>query len=154
VQSLVGFFVGKGSISSARRVARVANVWSIGTGIILGIVMWFGRDLVIQVLVPASSVAIFLSAWLISSLSQPINSIAFLTDGTHWGTGDFRYLRNAMLIASGIGIVGLWLLESWGNPTLSWVWWIIAIWSTLRAFFGWIRIWPGVGQSIFKEIKN
>ncbi len=154
VQSLVGFFIGKDSISLAKRVVRVANGWSIGTGIVLGILMWAGRDLVIKILVPASSVTVFLSAWLISSLSQPINSIAFLTDGTHWGTGDFRYLRNAMLIASGIGIIGLWVLETWGNPTLLWVWVIIAIWNVFRALLGWIRIWPGIGQSIFKEIQN
>lgn len=154
VQSLVGFFIGKGSISSAKRVIRVANGWSIGTGIVLGILMWFGRDIVIQLLVPASSVTVFLSAWLISSLSQPINSIAFLTDGTHWGTGDFRYLRNAMLISSGIGIIGLWTLENWGNPTLFRVWGIIAIWNTFRAVFGWIRIWPGIGNSPLKTDRS
>ncbi len=33
-------------------------------------------------------------------LFQPINAFAFATDGIHWGTGDFRYLRNAMLGAS------------------------------------------------------
>jgi MATE family multidrug resistance protein len=154
VQSLVGFFIGKDSISLVKRVVRVANGWSIGTGIVLGILMWAGRDLVIRILVPASSVTVFLSAWLISALSQPINSIAFLTDGTHWGTGDFRYLRNTMLIASGIGILGLWLLENWGKPTLLWIWGMIAVWNAFRALFGWIRIWPGIGQSIFKEIQN
>ncbi len=154
VQSLVGFFIGKDSISLAKRVVRVANGWSIGTGIVLGILMWAGRDQVIRILVPASSVTVFLSAWLISALSQPINSIAFLTDGTHWGTGDFRYLRNTMLIASGIGILGLWLLENWGKPTLLWIWGLIAVWNAFRALFGWIRIWPGIGQSIFKEIQN
>ena len=154
VQSLVGYFIGKGSTAFAKQVVRVANGWSIGTGIALGIFMWFGRNLVIEVLVPASSVTVFVSAWLISSLSQPINSIAFLTDGTHWGTGDFRYLRNAMLIASGIGITGLWLLESWGTPTLFWVWVIIAVWNSLRALFGWIRIWPGVGNSPLKQSQT
>ncbi len=154
VQSLVGFFIGKDSISLVKRVVRVANGWSIGTGIVLGLLMWTGRDLVIRILVPASSVTVFLSAWLISALSQPINSIAFLTDGTHWGTGDFRYLRNTMLIASGIGMFGLWLLENWGKPTLLWVWGMIAVWNAFRALFGWIRIWPGIGQSIFKEIQN
>ena len=151
VQSLVGFFIGKGSITSAKQVIRVANSWSIGTGIVLGLLMWVGREVVIQIFsVPAASVTIFLSAWAISSLSQPINSIAFLTDGVHWGTGDFRYLRNAMLITSAIGIFGMWLLERGGNPTLYWVWGIITIWNCLRALFGWIRIWPGIGKSIFR----
>jgi MATE family multidrug resistance protein len=150
VQSLVGFFIGKGSISWAKRVVRVANSWSIGTGIVLGALMWLGREFVIHVMVPASSVAVFLTAWLVSSLSQPINSIAFLTDGALWGTGDFPYLRNAMIAASLLGIFGLWLLESGGKPTLLWVWGIIAIWNALRGFFGWIRIWPGIGKSPFR----
>lgn len=154
VQSLVGYFIGKGSTVIAKQVVRVANGWSIGTGIALGGMMWLGRNLVIGILVPASSVSVFVSAWLISSISQPINSIAFLTDGTHWGTGDFRYLRNAMLIASGIGIAGLWLLESWGRPTLFWVWVIIAVWNSFRALFGWIRIWPGVGNSPFNQAQT
>jgi len=55
-----------------------------------------------------------------------------------------------MLISSGIGIIGLWALENWGNPTLFWVWGIIAFWNTLRAVFGWIRIWPGIGDSPLK----
>jgi MATE family multidrug resistance protein len=150
VQSLVGFFIGKGSISWAKKVVRVANSWSLSTGIVLGVLMWVGRDFVIHFLVPASSVAVFISAWAMSSLSQPINSIAFLTDGALWGTGDFPYLRNAMIAASVIGIIGLWLLESGGKPTLYWVWGIIAAWNGLRGLFGWIRIWPGVGKSPFR----
>ncbi len=150
VQSLVGYFVGKSSLLLAKRVVKVANSWSIGTGVVLGIIMWVGRDIVIQILVPVSSVTVFLSAWMISALSQPINSIAFLTDGAHWGTGDFRYLRNAMLLASVFGIIGLWILENWCLPTLFWVWLIITLWNALRAIFGWIRIWPGVGNSPFK----
>jgi MATE family multidrug resistance protein len=150
VQSLVGFFIGKGSISWAKRVVRVANSWSIGTGIVLGALMWVGREAVIQILVPTTSVTVFLSAWAISSLSQPINSIAFLTDGALWGTGDFPYLRNAMIAASVLGIFGLRLLESGGKPSLYWVWGIIAFWNALRGFFGWIRIWPGVGKSPFR----
>jgi len=150
VQSLVGFFIGKGSISWAKRVIRVATSWSIGTGIFLGLLMWIGREIVIQLLVPAASITVFLSAWLISSLSQPINSISFLTDGALWGIGDFRYLRNAMLIASGIGIICMWLLENGSNPKLVWVWGLITIWNGLRALFGWIRIWPGIGKSVFR----
>ena len=151
VQSLVGYFIGEGSIYWAKRVIRLANNWSIGTGIFLGLLMWLGRGIVIQLLVPAASVKVFIAAWGISSLSQPINSIAFLTDGALWGIGDFGYLRNAMLIASGTGIASMWFLENVGNPTLVWVWGIIAIWNTLRAFFGWIRIWPGVGNSPFRQ---
>ena len=153
VQSLVGYFIGQNSISLVKQVVRVANIWSIGTGFLLGGLMWWGRGTVIQFLVPASAISIFLPAWAVSSISQPLNSLAFLTDGVHWGTGDYRYLRNAMIIASTIGIGGLWLVESKGNGSLIWVWVMIGAWITLRAAFGFLRIWPGIGKSVFRSSK-
>ncbi len=156
VQSLVGYFIGQNSILWAKQVVRVAMGWNLGTGFLLGGLMWWGRGSVIQFLVPTASISIFLTAWAVSSVSQPLNSLAFLTDGVHWGTGDYRYLRNAMIIASAIGIGGLWLVESKGNGSLSWVWVMIGVWITLRAAFGLLRIWPGIGKSVFqgKNIKN
>jgi MATE family multidrug resistance protein len=150
-QSLVGYFVGQRSISSARQVARVGLIWSVGTGITLGGLMWAGRDILAAVLVPPAALSLFLPAWGISALSQPINSLAFLTDGIHWGTGDYRYLRNAMLIASLSGMIGIWIMEQGHNSSLTLVWGIIAGWNLLRGTFGVVRIWPGIGQGIFKK---
>ena len=154
VQSLVGFFIGLDSLAHVKRVVRVGLWWSLGTGVLLAVLMWVGRNLVIELLVPFTAVGVFLSAWGISSLSQPINSLAFLTDGVHWGTGDFRYLRNAMLLASLVGIISIWILEQSGNISLVWVWILIGGWNIVRGLFGILRIWPGIGQSIFKEIQN
>ena len=151
VQSLVGYFIGQGNVLLARYVTRTALSWSVGSGIVLGGLMWLGRFWVVKFMVPDDSMGIFLAAWLISAISQPINSISFLTDGVHWGTGDFRYLRNAMVIASGIGIIGLWLLENSANTTLAWIWIMIGVWNFIRGLFGVLRIWPGVGGSIFRK---
>ncbi|MCK4801517.1 MAG: MATE family efflux transporter [Anaerolineales bacterium] len=153
VQSLVGYFIGQDSIARAKGVVRVALSWSLGTGFVLGGLMWWGGDLVINFLVPAASVGVFLPAWGVSAISQPINSLAFLTDGVHWGTGDFQYLSNAMLFSSAIGISGLWLLETGGYGSLFWVWVLIGIWISFRALFGMIRIWPGIGKSVFQSIN-
>lgn len=151
VQSLVGYFIGQGSVSKARSVVRVVMGWSLGTGIALGLLMIMGQDLVIRYLVPASAAAVFLPAWLVSALSQPLNSIAFLTDGVHLGTGDYRFLRNAVLTSSLAGTLGMWLLERSGSGTLSWIWITITIWIILRGTLGILRIWPGIGQSVFKR---
>jgi MATE family multidrug resistance protein len=147
VQSLVGYFVGQKSSESALKVSRIGLMWSLGTGVLLGGLMWVGREWVVQVMVPDASLQLFLGAWLISSLSQPINAVSFLTDGVHWGTGDFAYLRNAMIIASGAGIAGLWLLERTGYSTMIWIWILISAWNFLRGLFGFLRIWPGIGKS-------
>jgi MATE family multidrug resistance protein len=151
VQSLVGFFIGKGSVPNAKYVVRISLAWSLGTGIVLSGLMAAGQGLVIRYLVPVSAAAIFIPAWWVSTLSQPLNAVAFLTDGVHMGTGDFPFLRNAILIASSIGILGLWVLEMNGNGTLSAIWLLTAIWILFRGGLGLLRIWPGIGISIFRE---
>jgi MATE family multidrug resistance protein len=151
VQSLVGYFIGQDSISGAKKVTRIALAWSTGSGILIGILMWLGRNLVIDWMVPEASRLLFMPSWGILALSQPFNSLAFLTDGVHWGTGDYRYLRNTMLISSLIGIVGAWILERGRETTLIMIWLLISGWILLRGFFGLIRIWPGIGRSIFLE---
>jgi MATE family multidrug resistance protein len=151
VQSLVGYFVGRDSMKHVKQVVRVSLAWSTGTGIIIGILMWVGRNQVIDWLVPGASIAIFLPSWGISAISQPFNSLAFLTDGVHWGTGDFRFLRNAMVLSSLAGILGVWLLEKNAVDALIWIWILIGIWILLRGAFGLVRIWPGAGDSPFNS---
>jgi MATE family multidrug resistance protein len=152
VQSLVGYFIGQDSLSDAKHVVRVALIWSTGTGIILGALMWAGRNLVIDWLVPAASATVFLASWGVSAISQPINSLAFLTDGVHWGTGDYRYLRNTMFISSAAAILATWYLEQSEAGSLVWVWVLIGIWIFLRSGFGIVRIWPAIGNSPFKSL--
>ena len=112
--------------------------------------MWLGRFLVIDLLVPPPAVMLFLPSWAVSAASQPLNSLAFLTDGVHWGTGDYRYLRNAMLIASGLGLIGAWILEREQIGGLILVWLLIGVWIALRGLFGLLRIFPGIGNSPFR----
>ena len=152
VQSLVGYFVGQDSVDWAKQVVRVGMAWSLGTGIALGALMWWGRQPLIDLMVPIASINVFLPAWAISALSQPFNSLAFLTDGAHWGTGDYKFLRNAMLAATLIGVAGIWLVVEQGKlQTLYWVWIVTAVWVLVRAGFGVLRVWPGIGNSIFRS---
>ncbi len=150
VQSLVGYFVGRDSMAWAKKVVWIGAKWSLGTGIILGILMWFGRGLVIDILVPTSAVGLFVPAWAVSSLSQPINSIAFLSDGAHWGTGDYRFLRNAMIAATLVGVIGISLVDLNSSNALLWIWIVAAFWAATRAVFGWLRVYPGIGKSPFR----
>lgn len=151
VQSLVGYFVGRDSMKWVKHVVRVGMNWSIWTGIGLGALMWWGRDTVIAFLVPETAVRVFLPAWAVSAISQPISSLAFLTDGVHWGTGDYRFLRNAMVLASLSGFVGVSLVDLNGSHALFWIWIAIGVLVTVRALFGVLRIWPGIGNSVFRE---
>ena len=134
-----------------KRVVRVGAGWSLVTGGILGVLMWLGRGLVVAFLIPETAVAIFLPAWAVSALSQPASSLAFLTDGVHWGTGDYRFLRNAMIVAALAGLGGIYLLGVFKLDALYWIWIVVGVWVSVRALFGVLRIWPGIGNSVFRE---
>lgn len=153
VQSLVGYFVGRNAMDWVKRVVRVGASWSLWTGGALGVLMWLGRGIVADFLVPATAVGVFLPAWSASAISQPISSLAFLTDGVHWGTGDYRFLRNAMIVASVVGVGGVWLVDFTGASSLIWVWIVVGVWVTVRAAFGVLRIWPGIGNSVFRDLS-
>ena len=153
VQSLVGYFIGRSEMDWVKRVVRVGTSWSLWTGFALGALMWLGRGTVVSFLIPETAVRIFLPAWAVSAISQPVSSLAFLTDGVHWGTGDYRYLRNAMILAAIVGFGGILLLDLAKNQSLYWVWIVVGVWVSTRALFGVLRIWPGIGNSVFREKK-
>jgi MATE family multidrug resistance protein len=106
-----------------------------------------GENWVIQLLVPETAVTVFVAAWLVSAVAQPVNSLAFATDGIHWGTGDYGYLRNAMILATAAGAVGLAILDLTAIDALSRVWWVTSLWIFVRGLLGMLRIWPGIGRS-------
>jgi MATE family multidrug resistance protein len=146
-QSLVGYFFGSKDVLAARRVARYSAWWSLGTGIALAAFMLLVTPGVISLLVPAAAVSVFMPAWVISSLTQPINALAFITDGIHWGTSDYRFLRNAMFAATGSGVIALLLVDTTQPDALTWVWLATSLWICVRAVFGVFRVWPGMASS-------
>jgi MATE family multidrug resistance protein len=150
-QSLIGYFLGPGRLEQARRVARLVCVWSLATGIFLSAGMLLGQSWIMRLLLPPSATKIFFSAWLVAVISQPINALAFATDGIHWGTGDFRFLRNVMIAATTFGAAAIYLLDETASGALTWIWLITALWITLRAALGMVRIWPGIGHTPLKE---
>jgi len=146
-QSLVSYFLGASRVSLARRVAGVACVWGLGTGALLTLAMLLAEAGVALLLVPAEARGVFASAWLPAALAQPLNALSFVTDGIHWGTGDYRYLRNAMLMATGLGLLGLFSLPAGGPHALTAVWAVTGGWIAVRCAFGIARVWPGIGRS-------
>jgi MATE family multidrug resistance protein len=145
-QSLVAGFLGSGRVDLARRVARVAITWGVATGALLTLGMAASQATVAAALVPAGALALFPTAWWLLALAQPLNAISFVTDGIHWGTGDYAYLRNAMFLATAAGLSGIALVPDTQNG-LAWVWLVTAVWISVRATFGVLRIWPGIGRA-------
>lgn len=152
-QSLVGFFLGARDKFQAKRVAKSVCIWSIGTGVGMCAAMLAGESFVTWLLVPPAAISVFGPAWLIVALSQPIGSLSFATDGIHWGTGDFRYLRNVMIIASVVSGAIVYCLEFAGTDhLLVGVWLATMLWTFIRAGFGIVRVWPGIGKAPLKNV--
>ncbi|MEM9953000.1 MAG: MATE family efflux transporter [Chloroflexota bacterium] len=146
-QSLVGYFLGSENIPTARRVSLYSSVWSVGTGVVLAGAMLLSTDLVIQAFVPEGAIAVFMPAWIIASISQPLSAIAFVTDGIHWGTGDYRYMRNGMVISTVIAGGMLLAININADNAFTLVWLATVLWIFVRSIFGVIRIYPGIGDA-------
>ncbi len=146
-QSLVGFFVGSTRIAGTRRVAVVCGFWAVVLGVSVSMFMWIGQDWLAQLLVPPAAWGLFFPAWFVSLLIQPVNALAFVTDGIHWGTGDFRFLRNVVILAFIVGAAGLMLIDVSSPHALTWIWVVTNMWITVRATFGVLRIQPGIGAA-------
>jgi len=140
-QSLVGYFMGGRDVVQARRAGTISIGWSLVTGVLLGGVMWLLTDVIIGLMVPPEAVALFVPAWVISALAQPVNALAFSTDGVHMGTSDYAYLRNAMLAATLIGGAALLVLPVDIPGAFTWLWVINAAWVVIRAGFGMWRVY-------------
>lgn len=146
-QSLVGFFLGARLPGVARRVAQVSCGWGLALGTLLALAMWALEPAVAALLVPGAARGVFGLAWGICALSQPLNALSFVTDGIHWGASDFAWLRNGMLLATAVGLIGLWLLDLQSSQALAAVWGVTAIWISLRGTLGVLRVWPGLGSA-------
>jgi len=146
-QSLVGYFCGAGRLDIARQVAVLTTAWSLFASLLLMFALLLGTPWVNAAFVPAEALSIFSLPWTISCLSQPLNALAFVSDGIHWGTGDYRYLRNGMLLATAIAMLGLQLLPLEHELAFGAVWLLTSLWIAIRALWGMLRISPGFGKS-------
>ena len=153
-QSLVGYFYGSGRVDYARRVAKSTTQWSLATGCVLLLGMLLATNLVMEGLVPTEAKGLFHSSWIIFALSQPVSALAFITDGIHWGTSDYRYLRNGMILATAAGLFGLHVVASDSAAVLSGVWLITILWVTIRASWGVMRMYPGIGMGPFHKVVD
>jgi MATE family multidrug resistance protein len=116
-------------------------------GVVISVIMLTGRQIAANLLVPPEAQAIFFLPWLAALLVQPLNGIAFVTDGIHWGTGDYAYLRNAVLLATLVGSLLLLSIDIEADNALFGVWVATVVWIIIRAFLGILRIWPGIGHA-------
>ncbi len=146
-QSLVGYFIGGRDRPQARRAATLSVAWSVGTGAALTALLLALTRPVAGLMVPVEAVAIFIPAWIVSSLSLPLNAIAFATDGAHLGAADFAFLRNATTVSTGVAVVAMFLIPQGTTHAFTWLWACSTLWVLVRSGFGLARIYLQAGRS-------
>jgi len=153
-QSLVGFFFGDQRVKVVRKVARTILEFSFGFGCLLLVVMYFGEDSIASLLVPESAREAFSKPWLVALLFQPLNALAFGTDGIHWGTGDFRFLRNVTTVATLVSVGLLYLVGVVIGLSLTSIWLVTSVWILIRVLYGVSRIWPGSANAPLGKVET
>ena len=153
-QSLIGYYIGGGMVSEARRVAAIVCLWSGATGTALALIMWMGWRLAAAALVPPTAISMFMPGWFVAAAIQPLCGLSFATDGIHWGTGDFRYLRNVTMLATFCGGIALACIDTEWAGAFTAIWVITGGWIIIRALFGMLRIWPGIGKSPLTNVEG
>jgi MATE family multidrug resistance protein len=80
-----------------------------------------------------------------------MNAVSFVTDGILWGARDYRYLRNVKFAATAVGVAMLWWIDLSAPNALTHIWVASAVCIAVRAVFGVLRVWPGIGVSAFRD---
>ena len=152
-QSLIGYFLGAGNLRQARRAAAVTLLQGGSTGVAICLLCLLATSLVREVFVPPAAAAAFNAAWLIAALTQPLAALAFITDGIHWGSGDYAWLRNGMIVSTVAGGLLLLATDTTAPQAFLLVWLALLLWLVLRTLFGLLRIWPGHARAPLRHMR-
>jgi MATE family, multidrug efflux pump len=99
-QILVARLLGAGDGAGAREAARRMIGWALVAGIVFGVVLLAGTDLIPRAFSSDPRVwAQAASAWPLFAVMQPVAAVVFALDGILIGAGDTRYLAGAMVVS-------------------------------------------------------
>ncbi len=152
-QSLVGYFLGADRLRLARQAASVALLQGLATAIVLSLLALVATPLVRSLFIPPEAVAYFTPAWLVAIVTLPLAALSFVTDGIHWGAGDYAWLRNGMIVSSVAAALMLLGTDTTAPDAFLLVWLALLLWLLLRTFFGVLRIWPGHARAPLRHMR-
>lgn len=98
-QTLIGQALGASRVDEARALTRRMIAWSLGAGLVLGLVILPGRAVVAGLFTSDEQVGAAVAAvLLVIGLTLPISAWVTLFDGVLIGAGDARYLARASVV--------------------------------------------------------
>ncbi|XP_076884459.1 protein DETOXIFICATION 42-like [Bidens hawaiensis] len=124
---------------------------SLALGLVLSLIVGVGLTFSSRVFTKDIKVLQILSLGIpFVAATQPINSLAFVFDGIHYGASDFRYSAFSMVLVALASVVCLWLLSSYYGFVGIWV--ALSIFMSLRALAGVWRIGTASGPWRFLSV--
>ncbi|XP_038992392.1 protein DETOXIFICATION 45, chloroplastic-like isoform X2 [Hibiscus syriacus] len=143
-QALIASYVSKGDLQTVKEVADFVLKIGVVTGISLAAILGVSfSSLATLFTKDAEVLAIVRTGVLFVSASQPINALAFIFDGLHYGVSDFPYAACSMMLLSAVS--SAFLLFAPKTLGLRGVWLGLTLFMALRMTAGFVRILSKTG---------
>ncbi|XP_059434424.1 protein DETOXIFICATION 45, chloroplastic-like [Corylus avellana] len=138
-QALIASSFAKGDYSTVKEITYFALKTGLFTGISLAIILGLSFGSLATLFTNDSEVLrIVRSGLLFVSASQPINALAYIFDGLHYGISDFSYAAYSMMAVGAISCA--FLLYAPSVIGLSGVWSGLTLFMGLRTVAGYMRL--------------
>ncbi|KAF7142684.1 hypothetical protein RHSIM_Rhsim05G0048500 [Rhododendron simsii] len=138
-QTLIASSLSKGDYRTLREVTNFVLKIGLLTGVSLAAILGVSfSSLATLFTKDAEVLAVVRTGVLFVSASQPVNALAFIFDGLHYGVSDFPYAACSMMMVGAISSAYLLYVPSvFGLPG---VWSGLALFMSLRTAAGYIRL--------------
>ncbi|WCJ39997.1 MATE efflux family protein [Euphorbia peplus] len=154
-QALIASYSSKGDYKTVKEVTSFVLKIGLLTGVVLAAILGVSFSSIATLFTKDAQVlAIVHTGILFVSASQPLNALAFIFDGLHYGVSDFPYAASSMMV-TGV-ICSAFLLYAPSVAGLQGVWSGLALFMALRTAAGFFRLLSKSGPWWFmhKDLNN
>lgn len=137
-QALIASYLSEGELETVKEIANFVLKIGFVTGVLLAAILGVSFGYLVPLFTQDDEVlGIVKTGVLFVSASQPINALAFIFDGLHYGVSDFPYAACSMMLLSAIS--SAFLLFAPKVLGLQGVWLGLTLFMALRMTAGFVR---------------
>ncbi|TYG74738.1 hypothetical protein ES288_D04G206700v1 [Gossypium darwinii] len=137
-QALIASYLSEGELETVKEIANFVLKIGFVTGVLLAAILGVSFGYLVPLFTQDAEVlGILKTGVLFVSASQPINALAFIFDGLHYGVSDFPYAACSMMLLSAIS--SAFLLFAPKVLGLQGVWLGLTLFMALRMTAGFVR---------------
>lgn len=143
-QAMIASYLSEGELKTVKEIANFVLKIGFVTGVLLAAILGVSFGYLVPLFTQDAEVlGILKTGVLFVSASQPINALAFIFDGLHYGVSDFPYAACSMMLLSAVS--SAFLLFAPKVLGLQGVWLGLTLFMALRMTAGFVRILSKTG---------